>query len=178
MKPGRRPPTAGGACRAWAAALVALLSLGATPAGASAQGSGAGDGVRVGIALGGISTVGLTVEVFDGTHALELGIGTWSFRDLSASLVYKEYFGAGGVRPFVGGGLWSVLASPPDGRTGLALVLRAPVGFDWGFADRHALGAALNVNLGLAVRRTDPDDDLPMNRRLVPLPEIYYRFRP
>jgi hypothetical protein len=153
-----------------------LLAALATPA--RAQGSGAGDGARIGIYFGGISTLGVTVELFDDTHAVELSVGTWSFRDLSVSAVYKEYFGAGDVRPFVGGGLWTVIASPPDGQTGAALVLRAPIGFDWGFADRHALGAALNVNLGLAVRRTDPEDDLPMNRRLVPLPEVYYRFRP
>jgi hypothetical protein len=32
------------------------------------------------------------------------------------------------------------------------------------------------VNRALAVRRTDPDDDLPPNGRIVPLPEVYYRF--
>ncbi|HET9949599.1 MAG TPA: hypothetical protein VFQ22_11800, partial [Longimicrobiales bacterium] len=62
-------------------------------------------------------------------------------------------------------------------RTGIALVLRAPVGVDWAFADDHALGAALNINRALWVRRTDPLDDLPMNRRFVPLPELYYRAR-
>jgi hypothetical protein len=158
------------------AVLTLLLAASVVPA--NAQGSGAGDGVRLGIYFGGVSTVGLTVELFDDTHAIDLSLGTWSFRDLSVSAVYKEYFGAAGVRPFVGGGLWAVVASPPDERTGLALVLRAPVGVDWSFADDHALGAALNVNLGLAVRRTDPEDDLPMNRRFVPLPEAYYRFKP
>jgi hypothetical protein len=44
--------------------------------------------------------------------------------------------------------------------------------------DDHAVGAALNFNRGLAVRRSDPQDTLPINRRIVPLPEIYYRFRP
>jgi hypothetical protein len=34
------------------------------------------------------------------------------------------------------------------------------------------------LNRGLAVRRSDPQDDLPMNKRLVPLPEVYYRFTP
>ena len=142
----------------------------------SAQGAGAGDGVRFGITFGGISTVGLVVELFDDTRGYELGVGTWSFRDLAVSAVVKEYFGAGGLRPYLGAGFWVVAAWPPEERVGLALVLRAPVGVDWRLADDHAVGAALNVNRGLWVRRSDPDDDLPMNNRLVPLPEIYYRL--
>jgi hypothetical protein len=158
------------------ALLLALAS--ASPAGA--QGSGAGDGVRLGISFGGISTVGLVVELFDDTHAVEVALGTWSFRDLSVSAVYKEYFGGSRARPFVGAGLWVVAAWPAETgeRAGLALVLRAPIGVDWSFVDDHALGLALNVNRGLAVRRSDPLDDLPMNQRFVPLPEVYYRFTP
>jgi len=156
----------------------ALVSLSAGPL--AAQGSNAGDGLRVGIAFGGISTFGISVELFRDTHALELGIGTWSFHDLSVSTVYKEYFGGHRLRPFAGAGLWAVAAAPAmEGeRTGFALVLRAPLGLDWSFVDDHAVGAALNLNRGLAVRRSDPQDDLPMNKRLVPLPEVYYRFTP
>jgi hypothetical protein len=145
-----------------------------------AQGSDAGDGWRVGLSFGGISTFGVTVERFSDTHAVEVGAGTWSFRDVSLSAVYKEYIGGRALRPFAGLGLWTTIASPimPNERTGFALVLRAPVGLDWAFVDDHAVGAALNLNLGLAVRRSDPEDDLPMNRRIVPLPEIYYRLRP
>lgn len=159
--------------------LLTLLIALATAAPTAAQSSGAGDGIRFGVSVGGISTVGLVVELFRDTHAVELGLGTWSFRDLSVSAVYKEYLGASSVRPYVGGGLWAVAARAFDAteRTGLALVLRAPVGVDWAFAEDHAAGLALNVNLGLAVRRSDPEDDLPINRRLVPLPEAYYRFK-
>jgi hypothetical protein len=160
--------------------LFTLLIALAPAAPAGAQGSDAGDGVRIGVSFGGISTVSVVVELFDDTHAVELALGTWSFRDLSASVVYKEYFGASRVRPFVGGGLWAVVAWPadPEERTGLALVLRAPVGVDWSFVDDHAVGLALNVNRGIGVRRSDPLDDLPMNDRFVPLPEAYYRFTP
>jgi hypothetical protein len=55
-------------------------------------------------------------------------------------------------------------------------VLHAPVGLDWQAFDGHFLGAAMNVNRALWVRRTDPADDLPLNRRLVPLPGVYYRW--
>ena len=158
--------------------VTALVLLSAAPV--TAQGSHAGDGLRVGISAGGISTVSLTLELFRDTHAVELGIGTWSFHDLSISTVYKEYFGGHRLRPFAGAGLWAVIAAPAlEGeRTGVALVLRAPVGLDWSFVDDHAVGAVLNLNRGLAVRRSDPQDDLPMNKRLVPLPEVYYRFTP
>lgn len=156
--------------------LVALLTLCAGPA--RGQGPDVGDGVRLGISFGGISTFGFTVEYFDDARSVELGVGTWSFRDLSVSGVAKQYFGAGAAQPFVGLGLWLVAAGPREEgeRAGLALALRAPIGVDWGFADDHAVGAVLNVNRGLAVRRSDPDDDLPMNDRLVPLPGIYYRL--
>jgi hypothetical protein len=146
----------------------------------AAQGSDAGDGLRLGISLGGISTVALNVELFRNTHAVELDVGSWSFHEISMSIVYKEYIGGKALRPFVGAGLWTVVAAPEfDGeRTGASLVLRAPLGLDWSFVDRHAVGAALNLNRGLAVRRSDPLDDLPMNGRIVPLPELYYRFTP
>lgn len=155
--------------------LLAILAFLAPPL--SAQGTGSGSGVRVGVSLGGISTVGLTVEMVDEHRALEFTVGTWSFRDLSVSAVGKAYFGTGDLLPFAGAGVWLVVARPPGERTGLAAVLRAPVGVDWQAADGSYLGAALNVNRALAVRRTDPEDELPLNRRLVPLPEVYYRWR-
>lgn len=164
--------------RAKALVITLLACVVASPL--AAQGSSAGDGFRIGVSLGGISTVSVTAELFRDTHAVELGLGTWSFGDVSVSAVYKEYIGGRAFRPFAGLGLWSVVAAPAlEGeRTGFALVLRAPVGFDWAFVDDHAVGAALNLNRGLAVRRSDPQDDLPMNNRIVPLPEIYYRYTP
>ncbi len=163
-----------GAATKVAATLLALAVL-AFPA--AAQGKNAGDGVRVGVSIGGISTYGVMVELFDDTHAVELALGTWSFRDVSLSAVYKEYFFGSRVRPFVGAGLWMVAAFPREERTGLALVLRAPVGAEWSFVDDHSVGATLNLNRAVAVRRTDPQDDLPLVGRLVPLPELYYRLR-
>ena len=133
--------------------------------------------MRLGVSFGGISSFGVVVEWFSDTHAVELGIGTWAFRDVSVSAVYKEYFFGSRVRPFVGAGLWTVVAFPRDRRTGVALVLRAPVGAEWTFADDHSVGAALNLNRALAVRGTDPEDDVPPVGRIVPLPEAYYRLR-
>ena len=128
------------------------------------------------MSFGGISTFGVVVERFSDTHAVEVGVGTWAFRDVSVSAVYKEYFFGSRVRPFVGAGLWTVWAFPRGERTGVALIARAPIGAEWTFVDDHSVGAVLNVNRALAVRRTDPDDDLPPNGRIVPLPEVYYRF--
>lgn len=158
-----------------ATVLVLMLILASH---ARAQSPGAGDGVRIGVSFGGISTVALNVELFRDSRSLDLALGTWSFRDVSVSAVVKQYFGASSARPVLGGGLWMVGSWAGDERPGFAVVLRAPVGVDWAVSDsRHAVGAFLNVNRGLWVRRSDPDDDLPMNRRLVPLPEVYYRFR-
>jgi hypothetical protein len=130
--------------------------------------------MRVGFSIGGISTFGVVVEWFSDTHTVELGVGTWAFRELSLSAVYKEYFFASRVRPFVGAGLWTVVA--PGERLGVALIARVPVGAEWTFVDEHSAGAVLNVNRALAVRRTNPEDNLPPNGRIVPLPEVYYRL--
>jgi hypothetical protein len=132
--------------------------------------------MRIGVSLGGISTFSVVAEWFSDTHAVEVAVGTWAFRDVSVSAVYKEYFFASRVRPFVGAGLWTVAAFPPDGRAGVALVLRLPVGAEWTFVDDHSVGAAINGNRALWVRAADPEDDVPPVGRIVPLPELYYRL--
>ena len=144
----------------------------------SAQRPGAGDGLRLGFALGGISAVALTAEWFRDARSVDISIGTWSFRDISISTTIRQYMGAADVRGVVGAGLWLASARPAVAgeRTGFALVARAPVGLDWAVSERHATGVVINVSRGLWVKRSDPDDTLPLNRRLVPLPEVYYRF--
>lgn len=160
------------------AVALALALMAAPPHPLAAQGTGTGSKVRVGVTFGGISTVGLSVELVNENTSLDLTVGTWSFRDLSVSAVVRQYFGTGDLLPFVGGGLWMVLAKPgaPGERTGFAAVLHAPVGLDWQAVDDNYLGLQMAVNRGLWVRRTDPEDDLPLNRRLVPLPGVYYRW--
>ncbi len=170
---GRRTP--GATLRALVAALAILaVMLGARPL--AAQVIGSGETTRFGITFGGISTIGFTVEYVHGHQGYEVTVGTWSFRDLSVAVAAKEYLGAGRLKPFVGGGLWLVGAAPKGERVGLAAVLQAPIGVDWNLAGRHSVGFAINVNRALAVRRTDPEDNLPLNHRLVPLPGLYYRW--
>ncbi len=132
---------------------------------------------RFGISVGGISTVGLIVEYIDGQNSLELNVGTWSFRDLSVSLVQRHYLGVAHVRPSIGLGLWGVVGFPADERASAALVVRAPIGMDWNIEAAHALTLDINLNRALWVRRSDPDDDLPANHRLIPLPGLAYRWR-
>jgi hypothetical protein len=155
--------------------LVACGAL-ALPTTLSGQSANGGDAVRFGISFGGVSTAGLTVEFVRDNRSLDLTVGTWSFRDVSVSIVAKQYLGSRALQPFVGAGFWLVGASPPDGRLGLAAVFRVPVGLDWGVIDDHAIGMTVNVNRALWVRRTDPEDDLPLNHRLVPLPGVYYKY--
>lgn len=167
-----------GSCHDVKSAATALLVAFVLAVPAQAQSPGAGDGVRIGVSFGGISTVALNVEIYRDSRALDLALGSWSFRDLSVSAVAKQYFGASSARPVVGAGLWMVTSWAGGERQGVAVVLRAPVGVDWAINDsRHSAGAFLNVNRGLWVRRSDPRHQLPMNRRFVPLPEVYYRFQ-
>jgi len=150
--------------------LAAPLSLrGATP-------DPGPDGFRFGVTLGGISFVGLSVEYLRGSRGIDVTVGSWALRDVSLSVVGKQYLGPGSVRPFFGVGLWGVAAFPEEG-TGSVLVLRAPVGMDWQIVKRSYLGAAMNINRGLWVHRSDPTDKTPLNKRLVPLPGFYYRWR-
>ena len=64
--------------------------------------------LRVGISFGGISFIGFITEYRWGDRSVDLTVGTWSFKDLSVSLVGKQYFGPGDFRPFSGLGLWVV----------------------------------------------------------------------
>ncbi|MEQ9399561.1 MAG: hypothetical protein RJQ04_10405 [Longimicrobiales bacterium] len=177
MRPDLRPPTPRfRPPLARAVLATALLLAAAVPV--AAQGPRAGEGVRAGLTFGGISTVGVTVEYFRDSRSMELAVGTWTFRDLSAALAFKQYFGAAALKPYVGAGLWLVGAAPTNEaeRIGLAGVLHFPVGVDWRVVDDHYAGLAVNVNRGLFVRRSDPEDDLPLNDRLIPLPGAYYRW--
>ncbi|MEM7417696.1 MAG: hypothetical protein AAF389_19565 [Gemmatimonadota bacterium] len=144
---------------------------------AQVPGSNAGRGARFGIALGGIGRWSGTVELYDGANSAELGVGLWSGA-VSVSVVGKRYFFGSRVRPVAGAGLWLVASGAGENgsRSAWALVLRAPVGVDAGFADHHALGLIGNLNRALWVRRGNPEDTAPSVGRLVPLPELYYRY--
>lgn len=136
--------------------------------------------VRIGVTVGGIGLAGLAVEVMEGARGYEATLSTFSFKDVSVAVAAKQYFGGGSLKPFVGGGLWLIAGPAPDhvedGRTGIGAILHLPVGFDWRMTGQHYAGLALNVNRALGVRRPDPEDDLPVQTHLVPLPALYYRY--
>lgn len=161
-----------------AAVLAIALTLAPADAHAQRPGSGAGDGVRFGVSVGGISTVSLTAEFYRNTRSVEVSVGTWSFSSVSFSSVVRQYFLDSRVRPVVGAGFLVVRQGrqPGDTRSSWALIGRVPIGVDWSMTDSHAVGLFGNVNRGLWVRRGDPADDVPMVGRLVPLPELYYRY--
>jgi hypothetical protein len=134
--------------------------------------------MRVGLTVGGTSFAGISLEFFKDARSLELTVGTWAARDLAVSVVGRQYFGKASAKPVAGLGVWMVWAFPPEGQQGLALVARAPIGVDWNVAGDHFLSLDINVNRGIFVRRSDPEDQAPMNQRLVPLPGVAYRWKP
>jgi len=175
--------------------LVLFLGLTVT----SPKPSSAQNGVRIGVTLGGISKASIVLEHFlNGNQSWELTIGTWSFKEVSTAFVIKRYFltnhldtnSQRPIHPFMGAGLWVVGQKLEARNLGLAISAIVPIGIDWNFpfdpdqscndlscpSGHHALGVSLNLNRALVVRRPNPDDDLPLNGRLVPLPAIYYRF--
>jgi hypothetical protein len=167
-----RPRRGGTAAPLAAAASLALLCGALLPRDAHAQ------DLRLGVSFGGTSLVAFVTELMDGRNSLELTVGTFSFRDLSASVVVRTYLGASAFRPVVGAGLWGILAPPQDAtRWGTALVARFPIGFDWRVAPGNFVDLDLNVNRALWIRRRDLEER-PMNQRLVPIPGLGYRWAP
>jgi len=114
-----------------------------------------------------------------GDRSVDINIGTWTFRDLSVSVVGKQYFGAGDFRPYSGLGLWAVVSPVhgPEERMGVALLARAPVGVEWNLDADHHFGGDLALNRALWVRRKDPLDLTPPTDRFIPLPGFYYRWK-
>ena len=150
---------------------LALLLLGAS----SLSGQ---DTYRIGVTFGGTSSIGLSFEMLWGDAAVDLSLGTWGFRDISASVVGKYYAGAESFKGYGGLGLWFITAFPKeeDERTGFATVLRIPVGMEGIIDHEHALGLEVNLDRALSVRRPDPTDDLPPSERFIPLPGVYYKY--
>lgn len=153
----------------------ALVAAG-IPGSAFAQSGSDSNQIRIGMTLGGIGLWGVAVEFRSGDHSIDVNVATFTFHDLSVSVVGKHYFGAGDARPFVGAGLWGVLGRQ-EASSGKVLLLRAPVGIDWRVTGDHFLGGAISINKALAVKRSDPDDDTPMSGRPIPLPGFYYRWQ-
>lgn len=151
-----------------------VVSLASTPRAVHAQ---TDPDFRFGLSVGGVSTIGLVFETMYDWGSFELMVGTWSFRDLSMSLVHKQYIGGGRFNGVAGLGLWMVLAFPEDENFGAAIMARAPIGVQWGVTADHFLNLEIGLNRALAVKRTDPEDETPVNRRLIPLPGAAYRWR-
>ncbi len=152
----------------WAAALVASCLV-ASPAPAAAQ-------TRIGVSVGGASTVALLVERRWQGRGLEFQLGTWGFRDFSASATGKLYAGSRAVEPFVGIGLWGIVARADLG-TGLGLIARLPIGVGWDVHARHNGALAVYLNRALALKRPDPANLRPPRTTIVPLPELSYRWQ-
>ena len=130
--------------------------------------------------IGGASLIGGLVEYRWEHQGLELQIGTLPFggRNLSVSVTAKQYMGARKLEPYVGAGLWWLVAMSDEG-VGHALVARAPIGLDWNLSSRQAIGGALYFNRILVVRRPDPTDTSPSTTAVVALPELFsYRWFP
>ncbi len=149
-------------------ALACLLAVaGAAPL--SAQ-------YRFGVSLFGASMAALVGEYRWDNRGVEVQVGTWRLRDISVSVTAKQYLGSRSVEPFVGVGLWGIVAREEEG-TGAGLVARLPVGAGWDFASGHNAAFTIHLNRALAVRRPGAGEGPPLRTSLVPLPEFSYRWR-
>ena len=130
---------------------------------------------RYGISIGGAASLSLIVERRWEHQGLEVQLGTWGFRDLGVTVSGKQYIGSSDVQPFVGVGLWGLVAFAEEG-TGFGLIARAPIGLDWNISGDHSAALTVFVNRALALKRPDPADDRPPRAALIPLPEFSYRW--
>ncbi len=162
------------------AAVAALVAAVAPPPAAAQATPRPMDGLRVGITLGGVGLMGVSVEwIGGGLRGVEATVGTFGFRDVSLSLVGRQYFGGAWLRPVVGAGVWYE-KSFAEGREGSAFLLRAPIGFDWRAHGEQFVGIGVSVTRALVVHRSaenDPGDD-EGSGHLVPIPELAWRWRP
>ncbi len=131
--------------------------------------------VRFGVSMGGAGTVALVIERRWDHQGLEVQVGTWGFSDVSIAVTGKQYVGSNAVEPFIGLGLWGLVAFSEEG-TGYGLIGRAPLGIDWNFAGAHSAALTVYLNRALALRRPDPEDQRPPRSSLIPLPEFSYRW--
>ena len=135
---------------------------------------------RLGVVVGGASLIGGLVEYRWEHQGLELQIGTLPVggRNLSVSVTAKQYMKANRLEPYVGAGVWWLVAMAEEG-VGHALVARVPVGLDWNLSSQQAIGGALYFNRILRVKRPDPLDMRPSTTSVIPLPELFsYRWFP
>ena len=177
--PPSAPSTSGRARGRRAGLALALVAL--IPAAAAAQATPRPmDGWRVGVSVGGTGLLGVSVEwVGEGLRGVEATVATWAFHDVGLGLTGRQYFGGGYLRPVLGAGLW-VSHSFAEGGGGTALLARAPLGFDWRATGEQFLGVTVAANRVLWMERRDPEsEDVPVSDgRIVPLPEIAWRWRP
>lgn len=167
-------------CRTASSRLLVALCVQLAVLAASARRSAAQEDahLRIGLSLGGTALVSLVLERLDEHVGVEVSLGTWSFKDLSASAVVRGYLGASALRPVMGAGLWGIVAAPEDAaRWGTALVARFPIGFDWRMTPGHFVDLDFNLNRALLVRRRDIEER-PSNTRLIPIPGLSYRWAP
>lgn len=155
-----------------APAILPTLSLACLLAGAGAAPLSAQ--YRFGVSAFGASMVALVGEYRWDNRGMEVQVGTWRLRDLSVSVTAKQYLGSRSVEPFVGFGLWGIVARE-EGGTGAGLVARLPVGAGWDFGSRHNAAFTIHLNRALAVKRPGAEEGPPLRTSLVPLPEFSYR---
>lgn len=150
--------------------LAALLILSLT----TAVKSGSND-IRFGVSFGGTQFVGFSIEKFYGDNSLRLNLGVFEIEEICISLSVNRYLTTSDLRPFVGIGLWDVVAITPKGLGSLTL-LNIPVGLDWNANGKHFLGAELDLNFSLFC--IDPEKgSKKLNRRFIPFPGIYYKYK-
>lgn len=131
---------------------------------------------RFGVSVFGASMAALVGEYRWDNRGVEVQVGTWRLRDVSVSVTAKQYLGSRAVEPFVGVGLWGIVAREEEG-TGAGLVARLPVGVGWDFASGHNAAFTIHLNRALAVKRPGAGEGLPLRTSLVPLPEFSYRWQ-
>lgn len=133
------------------------------------------------VSLGGTHLIGLGIEYRFGKNSIGASVGSslifeGPLQDLSLSLHAKRYLREGDLSPYVGIGIWDLIAFPGDG-FGQLVFLNALLGTDWNFATRHSLGVEFDLNYAIYVGWTGDEEHPSLNRRFLILPAAYYNYQ-
>ena len=106
-----------------------------------------------GVALGGSSLVSLVAERRIGDDSLRMNIGFFEFKEVIFTVSVLHYAGDGGIRPYLGAGVATVIIFP-ERKFGALHFLNVPAGIDWSPSGKKlSIGAEGDYNYFMAGRQ-------------------------
>jgi len=135
------------------------------------------DMTRLGVTFLGTGFLSLSIERHFGDNSVRVRAGVFEMQEICTAFMVNHYFTDSDTKPYAGIGLWNVHIFP-EWKYGRLDILNVPVGLDWNVKDRHFAGAELDVNYFLTGKNPGGGKvTFNEERRFLPLPALYYKYR-